>query len=240
MGDTAVVLGGTRGIGAAIAAMLARRGIEVWAVGRSADAPVGGSRGDGPVHAYRGDVRHVHTIARAFREASEAGALRTLVYAAGVAHPEPVIRADGSGGILSGAVSEEFNVNVIGAFTALRLFAETMAPHSGGARTRAVLIASTSALRPSPEWPAYAASKAALVSLGQSFAASVPTCDVITLAPGRTATALRAALAPGEDLASIQQPADVARVLAGLLDEQERAPGRTYIGTPIVVKGIGS
>lgn len=79
-----------------------------------------------------------------------------------------------------------------------------------------VLLGSTSGQRPSPDWAAYAATKAAVHNFGLSAAvegAEVGT-RVYVVAPGRCATELRARIAPHEDPATIMQPVEVADVIA--------------------------
>jgi 3-oxoacyl-[acyl-carrier protein] reductase len=74
-----------------------------------------------------------------------------------------------------------------------------------------------------------------MISIGQSLADEFPEVNVITLAPGRTATRLRRALAPLEDQRTIQQPEDVAAEVAALLAQADAQPLRSFVGSPLVV-----
>ena len=245
MTDVAVVTGGTRGIGRAIAERLAAEGWAVYAVGRSAPPPVHNA-GPGEVVFVPGDVRHAHTIRWAMERARASGTLRLLVNAAGIVRPGQFMEVEPA------SWAEQFNVNTIGAISASSLFLQALGHHArepfrrldpGTLAERAkrpaiVFVASTSGQRPSPGWAAYGASKAALINFGQSLAAEWREVNVITVSPGRTATALRRAMAPLEDQSTIQQPEDVAAFLWGLMVEAERQDDRSFTGSPLVCSKV--
>jgi NAD(P)-dependent dehydrogenase (short-subunit alcohol dehydrogenase family) len=97
-GKHAVVTGGGRGIGAAIAAALAERGATLTLMGRDhtrlkAQAQVLAARN--PVHTVAVDVANAHSVAAAFTHAEAArGPVHILVNSAGIAASAPFARTD--------------------------------------------------------------------------------------------------------------------------------------------------
>lgn len=83
---------------------------------------------------------------------------------------------------------------------------------------RALLMSSGAARSCKPFWGAYSISKAALESLGRTWAAeSASTNLTVNLVnPGATRTAMRALAMPGEDPQSLPLPSSVAEVLVEL------------------------
>jgi NAD(P)-dependent dehydrogenase (short-subunit alcohol dehydrogenase family) len=154
-GQVAIVTGGTRGIGLAIARRLAAAGARVVVCGRTATALPDG------VEFVACDVRDP-AAARAMVDdvAARHGRLDILVNNAG-GSPE----ADAA------TASPRFSERVI----ALNLLAplnlsQAAHPHMQAGGGAIVNIASVSALRPSPGTAAYAAAKAGLLALGRSLA----------------------------------------------------------------------
>lgn len=84
-------------------------------------------------------------------------------------------------------------------------------------------VASTAGVTPRPGWLAYASSKSAVVSMGETLTNELAEygIKVYTISPGRCATELRRKLAPEEDPSTIMQPEDVAEVIAGLISDSE-------------------
>jgi len=84
-------------------------------------------------------------------------------------------------------------------------------------------VASTAGVTPRPGWLAYASSKAAVVSMGETLTQELAEygIKVYTISPGRCATELRRKLAPEEDPTTIMQPEDVATVIANLIHDDE-------------------
>ncbi len=191
MGEVAIVTGASRGIGRATVELLERQGWTVYGLSRTASAG----------RWLACDVTDPIQVSAAMGQAFHASGPPTLlVNCAGIAVAAPL------GDTSFDSWRQQFDVNVGGAFLTMREF--LIFAFRGGL---IVNIASTSALRPSPGWAAYGASKAALVHLGKSVLAEAGEAyDVVTIAPGRTATALRRALAPDEDQSLIQQPEAVA------------------------------
>ena len=142
-GRVAVVTGGSRGIGAAVAAKLEEAGARVLSV----------SRGDG---------LDVTAPDAAERIAERAGApVDILVNNAGTARIAPLDE------LTEADMYETFELNVMAPLRLMRHFAPGMAERGWG---RIVNVTSTAGKRPSQSYPAYSAAKAAQHSLSRAAA----------------------------------------------------------------------
>ena len=217
-GRVALVTGASRGIGRAIAVELARRGAQVVITARSQGAleetddlvrAAGGSATLVPLDLVREadqiDLLGPNIVARFGRLdilVHNAGALGTLTP---VAHITPRDWADVVG------------VNLTASW---RLIRSCDPPLRGSDAGRAVFVTSGAAQRPRPYWGGYGATKAALDHLVLSWAQEVGSSPLkVTLfSPGAVATRMRASAMPGEDPATLPQPAEVAPAIADLCD----------------------
>lgn len=188
-----LITGGSSGIGRATVELAEREG-----VGRIVDL----SRRSGHDVTDRKRLRHWLTL--------EAGRFDAMVLCAGAVDP-PAEFIDAEWHEWDRA----FAVNLDHQFQLLRWWARTQRPGP------VVVIASTAGTRPEPTWVAYAAAKAALISLTRSVSVSLAPMGhrVFCVAPGRTATPLRARLAPHEDASSIMQPSEVAALVWDMLTD---------------------
>jgi short-subunit dehydrogenase len=87
-------------------------------------------------------------------------------------------------------------------------------------RGRVIALTSTVAQQPRAYWGAYGATKAALENLVLAYGdevANISPIRVAILNPGATATAMRRDAYPGEDQATIQQPAEAGWKIAALM-----------------------
>ena len=99
---------------------------------------------------------------------------------------------------------------------------------------RAVFVTSGRVLRPRAYWGMYGASKAGMEHLVMTWAQEVESTPlrVNLVDPGIVATKMRAAAMPGEDPATLPQPADIAPALAALC-----LPSESRHGARIMLKG---
>ncbi len=161
-GRHALVTGGGRGIGRAVAAALTRAGAAVTVMGR-AEAPLREAVTAGDAAGFViADVTDAEAVERGVKSAAVArGAVDILIANAGAAESAPFMQTD------PGSFRRLFDVNVMGTVHAIRAVLEGMTARGFG---RIVAISSTAGLRGGAYITAYAASKHALNGLVSSLA----------------------------------------------------------------------
>jgi len=230
-GKICLITGASQGIGRATAVRLSR---EPWVgavvlVARSAagleDTAKACAGGNAKVQVIAADLSDLDSIPELVgRIHDEHGSIDILCNIAGYAEPKSLLDTTADNLVTT------FTVNV---FSMLILTREVVRAMQG--RPAKVLnIASTAGITARPGWVAYAASKAAVVSLSQTLSEELAGSGikVYSISPGRTATELRRKLAPDEDPSTIMQPDAVADVIAMLVGEGER----TLDGQNIIVR----
>jgi 3-oxoacyl-[acyl-carrier protein] reductase len=234
----AVVTGGSRGIGRAVAERLARDGQVVVVVYASNDTEAKATvdaieAAGGRASAVRADVADETAVAALFDATErEFGGVDVVVNAAGIMTLTPVAELD------LDALDRMHRTNIRGAFVVAREAARRLRP--GGA----LVNFSTSQTRLlSPTYAAYAASKAAVEALTPVLAKEMRGRDVTVnaVAPGPTATDL---FLNGKDEAAIERfaklnpmerlgtPDDIAEVVSALA-----GPARWVNGQTVYVNG---
>jgi NAD(P)-dependent dehydrogenase (short-subunit alcohol dehydrogenase family) len=195
-GRTALVTGGSRGIGLAIAQSLVARGARVVVTGRKPDAlaeavsALGGSEVAVGVAGNAGDAEH---RAEAVRTAVDTfGSLEMLVGNVGinpVYGPLVDLSLDGFRKIL--------DTNVVGTLGLVQeAWRAWMAEHGGSV----LVVASVAGLKASPMIGGYGVSKAALVNLVTQLAVELgPTVRVNAVAPAVVKTRFAGALYEGRE-----------------------------------------
>ncbi len=223
----ALVTGSTGGIGAAVAVELGRAGLAVVVTGRSADAVEAkvAELTDAGFVAFgsAADLTQPEDVDGLVQGAVERfGRLDAVVNCAGVMETSPLRKG------VTAAWERAFDVNLLGslrvckaAFSALRRSKGTI-----------VHVASVAGERPMPLYGAYAASKAALISLTHTMAAEWAPYGirVNAVAPGIVDTEMAAAQMPSPDaiqavhktiaLRRLAEPGEVAALIGWLVSEQ--------------------
>jgi len=228
-GKIALVTGASRGIGAATATALAAHGAHVILTARNAkdlevveDAifDAGGSATIAPLDLTDGDS--IGRLAAAVTE--RWGKLDILVLNAamlGTLAPVPAI--DGA------ELTRVFTLNVIAQQVMIASFDALLRKSDAG---RLIALTSSVGNQPRAFWGAYGASKAALENLVTSYGEEVKNLSAVRTAivdPGRTRTKMRAAAYPGEDPATVKEPAVVANTIVGLLQRDFQSAHRLVI-----------
>lgn len=219
---TAVITGGSAGLGSALATALAARGWDLIITGRRADLLKAGARslsGGGSVAAVAGDIADAVHRRELVGTVAAHGSLDLVVNNASILGPTPLAPLTG---IPPQAIREVFEVNVIGP-TALTT---ALLPWLRTGKGAVVNISSDAAVEHYPQWGAYGASKAALDHRTLTLAAENPEIACYAVDPGDMRTALQQAAFPGEDISDRTDPAAVAPAFLALLDR--RPPSGRY------------
>ena len=193
-GSRLLVVGGTHGIGEAIADEARRRGSSVAVDGRS-----------------RGlDVRDPDVVReRIDGAASQLGGLDHVICTAGILRVGPIVEGDAAG------IAEVIDVNVTGTLNVAR----AAHAHLRDSRGSFTAFASSSFTLGRPGYVAYSASKAAVVNLVQGLAAEWADegIRVNAISPERTDTPMRRRAFPDEAREGLLQSGDVAKATLRLL-----------------------
>jgi 3-oxoacyl-[acyl-carrier protein] reductase len=210
-GKAALVTGGSRGIGRAIAAVMAEHGARVAITGRNADdlSRARDELGDA-VYPVQADMRAPEAVDRAVREAAERlGAIDILVNNAGVGIFKNV--ADMSADEWQAIV----DTNLSGVFYACHAVIPHLRRRGGG---WIINISSLASKNPFTGGAAYSASKAALNAFSEALMQEVRYDDirVSCVLPGSVATGFSGRGAAGRSDWKVQ-PEDVAQVVLDLL-----------------------
>jgi 3-oxoacyl-[acyl-carrier protein] reductase len=181
MPRTALVLGGNRGIGLAVARHLAARGDRVAVSHRTGEPPAG-------LFAVRCDVTDAEAVTEACAQVkAELGPVEVLVHNAGITRDRPFVAM----------TTEDFeaplHTNLLGAFHGIKPVLRGMMRARWG---RIVLMSSTVALSGAVGQTNYAASKAGLIGFARSLALEVAGHGIAVnvVAPGYTDTDMVAAM----------------------------------------------
>ncbi|MFO0677781.1 MAG: SDR family oxidoreductase [Polyangiaceae bacterium] len=217
---TALVTGGSRGLGEAIASGLVRHGVDVVIVARdesalaTAKATIASGPGTGRVHALAydlGDKDAIHRIVGA--TAALVGDLDLVVHAASDLGPtplRPLLDTDCED------LERVFAVNVVGPFRLAKVILGNMVLRGRGTF---VAVSSDAAVEAYPTWGPYGASKAAFDHLLRTWSAEVASSGVrfLSVDPGEMDTAMHAAAMPDVDPRTLVPPSWVAERVLRLL-----------------------
>jgi NAD(P)-dependent dehydrogenase (short-subunit alcohol dehydrogenase family) len=249
-GRTAIVTGGGRGAGAAIAARLAADGAAILVAARTSqevEAVAEALRATGAkAGAATCDVSNEASVAELAAYARETfGRIDILVNNAGVAVAAPIVRTS------LADWNRMLEVNATGAFLCLKAFLPAMLDAGWG---RVINIASTAAVSADRYIAAYAASKHALVGLTRAAAAETASHGVtvnavcpgflktdmtaqsiarVASATGRTAEQALDTIASRNPQKRLIEPDEVAAAVAYLCSEAARGVN----GTSLVLDG---
>ncbi|WP_031486369.1 3-oxoacyl-ACP reductase FabG [Streptomyces bicolor] len=231
MPRSCLVVGGSRGIGRAVAEELHAAGERVAVTYRKGSPP-------DRLFAVQCDVTDTAEVDSAFRAVeAEQGAVEVLVVNAGIVQDQLLAAMP------ERCFTEVLDTNLTGAYRVVKRAVRGMLRQRRG---RIVLVSSVVALQGSAGQANYAASKAGLIGFGRSLARELGPRNITVniVAPGLTETDMTARLAPAllEEylrqipLGRMAQPAEVARVVGFLA-----SPAADYVtGAVIPVDGGSS
>ncbi|HVC15060.1 MAG TPA: SDR family oxidoreductase [Acidimicrobiales bacterium] len=210
MTNTAIVTGGSKGFGRAVAAELVRRAWTVLIDGRDADAVRTAARATGAV-GVPGDVTDAEHRAHLVDEAVRRGSLRLVVNNASSLGTTPL---PGLANYPLDALRDVLETNVV---APLALVQATLA-HLRANRGAVVNVTSDAAVEGYGGWGGYGASKAALEQWSRVLSVEEPDVAVWWVDPGDMRTEMHQAAFVGEDISDRPLPAQVAPSLIALLD----------------------
>ena len=223
-GRIALVTGASRGIGAAAAVELGRRGAHVVILARTEG---GLEETDDAIRAAGGTATLVPMDLTETAEIDRLGPslferfrrLDVMVHAAGA-----LGRLTPVGHIMPTDWAEVMAVNLTAAQHLIASCGPLLAAAPEG---RAVFLGDARAAEPRAYWGNYGASKAALEHLALTWADELrkTALRVNILRPGAVATRLRTQAMPGENPAALRRPADVAPAIADLCLPHETRHG---------------
>ena len=234
-GRVALVTGASRGIGAAVAVELARRGAHVVITARTQG---GLEEVDDTIRGFHGsatllpldlaDGAQLDALGPSLLE--RFGRLDAMVHAAG-----SLGRLTPAPHILPRDFAATTAVNFEAAWRLIRTCGPLL---MAGAAGRAVFVTDGLVDRPRAYWGLYGATKAAAQHLVLSWAEELRNtrCRVSLFDPGVVATRLRQEAMPGEDASRLATPADVCAAIADLCEvshEDGRAVVRSRLMTPL-------
>jgi NAD(P)-dependent dehydrogenase (short-subunit alcohol dehydrogenase family) len=215
---TALITGGSRGLGLALARHLAADGWNLVVDGRDADALERARRevdaaGSGTVIALPGDIADPVHVAALVNAAAGQGGFELLVNNAGTLGPSPLPHV---AWLRTGDLERILRTNVV---APLRLIQAAL-PHLRAAGGAIVNVTSDAAVEGYEGWGGYGASKAALEQLSRVLAAEETDVRVLWVDPGDMRTQMHQDAFPGEDISDRPTPESRVPGLVRLVDER--------------------
>jgi NAD(P)-dependent dehydrogenase (short-subunit alcohol dehydrogenase family) len=215
---TALITGGSRGLGLALAHHLAADGWNLVVDGRESDALERARRqvdaaGPGTVIALPGDIADPVHVAALVNAAAGQGGFELLVNNAGTLGPSPLPHV---AWLRTGDLERILRTNVV---APLRLIQAAL-PHLRAAQGAIVNVTSDAAVEGYEGWGGYGASKAALEQLSRVLAAEETDVRVLWVDPGDMRTQMHQDAYPGEDISDRPTPESRVPGLARLVDER--------------------
>jgi NAD(P)-dependent dehydrogenase (short-subunit alcohol dehydrogenase family) len=216
--QTAIITGGSRGLGAALAAELVSDGWNVLVDGRDADALHATAERTG-ARAVPGDVTDADHRAVLVAAAWELGGLDLLVNNASDLGPSPLPTLRHHPLDVLEAL---YRVNVVAPLGLIQEAAPLLVARHGAI----VNVTSDAAIEAYGGWGGYGSSKAALDQLTNVLGVEEPDVRVWSFDPGDMRTQMHQDAFPGEDISDRPEPEAVVPALRRLL--VERPPSGRY------------
>jgi NAD(P)-dependent dehydrogenase (short-subunit alcohol dehydrogenase family) len=223
----ALITGGSRGFGLAVARAVAARGWRVVIDGRDREALASAAATvPGDVVAVPGDVADPGHRRELRAAVSRLGSLDLLVNNASTLGPSPLPGLDR---YPLGDLEEVFRINAVAPLGLI----QALLPELRRAAGTIVNVTSDAAVEAYEGWGGYGASKAALDRLSAVLAAEQPSIRVYAYDPGDMRTDMHQQAYPGEDISDRAEPETVVPALLRLLDQAP--PSGRYRGSDVPV-----
>ena len=208
---TAIITGGSRGFGRAVAADLTAAGWDVVLDGRDEPALAEAAHQLGArAHPIVGDVTDPAHRAQLVDVARELGGLDLLVNNASDLGPSPLPQL---ASVSLDALARLLETNVVAPLALIQRSLPLLAASSGAV----VNVTSDAAVEAYEGWGAYGLTKAALEQLSHVLSVEEPDLRVWWLDPGDMRTEMHQAAFPGEDISDRPLPDLVAPAIARLV-----------------------
>lgn len=221
-GKVALITGGSRGIGRAIAEAYARQGAQVFICARDEKnlrAAIDEMRqSGGEIAGLAGDVGNQEDVQRIVNAAVERyGTIHILVNNASVLGPRATIA-----NYPPAAWEEVLRINLTGLFLMTRAVLPTLLAQKAGS---IINVTSGVGRRGKAQWGAYAVSKAGLEALTQVLADEVGQdgIRVNSVNPAATRTGMRAQAYPAEDPLTLPTPEEILPIFLYLASDASAA-----------------
>ncbi len=227
-GKVALITGGSRGIGKAVAMAYAREGVKVFICARRAaelKKTAAEIRSIGGEVSWRAaDLSKVREVKQLVRQVvREYGAIHVLVNNASILGPrEPIARYP------LAAWEEVLKINLTALFLVTKEVLGVMMPQKEGS---IISLSSGVGRIGKARWGAYAASKFGVEGLTQVVAEEVKEWNIRVNAvnPGGTRTSMRAEAYPDEDPLTLPAPEEITPVFVYLVsDESREITGKSF------------
>jgi NAD(P)-dependent dehydrogenase (short-subunit alcohol dehydrogenase family) len=216
----AIITGGSRGLGLALARRLSADGWGVVMDGRDEQAlrAAAAGLGPGPVAAVAGDVTDARHRMALVDAAGRLGGLDLLVNNASTLGPTPLPRL---AELAPADLGEILAVNVLAPLALVQLALPLLERSKG----TIVNVSSDAAVEGYEGWGGYGASKAALEQLSRVLAVESPGLRVLWVDPGDMRTQMHQDAFPGEDISDRPLPEESVPGFVALVTESH-ASGR--------------
>jgi NAD(P)-dependent dehydrogenase (short-subunit alcohol dehydrogenase family) len=214
----AIITGGSRGLGLALARRLSADGWGVVIDGRDAEAleAAAAELGPGRVEAIAGDVTDARHRAALVAAAGRLGGLDLLVNNASTLGPTPLPPV---AELAPADLGEIITVNVLAPLALIQLALPLLERSQG----TIINVSSDAAVEGYEGWGGYGASKAALEQLSRVLAVEVPDVRVHWVDPGDMRTRMHQDAFPGEDISDRPLPEASVPGFVALVSEPHRS-----------------
>jgi NAD(P)-dependent dehydrogenase (short-subunit alcohol dehydrogenase family) len=222
----AIITGGSRGLGLAVATGLAAAGWRLVLDARDGPA-LSAAMSSAALHglpgvlALPGDVTDPGHRAALVAAADRLGGLDLLVNNAGILGPSP---QPPLAGYPLDALRDVYEVNVVAPLALTQLALPALRSRSGAVAN----ITSDAAVEPYPGWGGYGSAKAAVEQLSRILAAEEPAVRVWWVDPGDLRTRMHQEAFPGEDISDRPLPESVVPAFLRLVADA-RPSGRVRL-----------